>query len=162
MRDFHAFQQLFVFRHAQISDVPLNKNYSPLLCSISIKNEQTKPIDDTFSSNLLSLTYPVEDASQQHNLYQSNATDGLVYKIQKGNRQEFKGEFGPLRCDIKCEYIPKVHLVGQQFVYGTDWKFEVSVEGSVRLGLQYNWFRMYLLSTYPYCNIALLFQPENS
>jgi hypothetical protein len=56
---------------------------------------------------------------------------GLVFKMQDGKGKELKGEFGPLRCDIKCEFEPKKSLTGKQFVYGTSWNFEASIEGSV-------------------------------
>lgn len=58
---------------------------------------------------------------------------GLVYTIQDGNRKEKPGEFGPLRCDIKCEYESGAGLQTTQWVYGTNWQFVVSIEGSVSL-----------------------------
>ena len=105
----------------------------PLSHRISIKNGQTKPIDDTFSANLEQLTFPINDPGQKHNLYTKNESHGLVFSVQKGSGKAFMGEFGaPLRCDIKCEFVPKMGLNGAQWVHGTDWKFEYSIEGSVR------------------------------
>ena len=100
---------------------------------ISVKNHRTKAIDDTFSSNLEHLTFPINDPRQKHNLYTKNESHGLVFSVQKGNGQAMMGEFGvPLRCDIKCEFVPKQGINGQQWIYGTEWKFEYSIEGSVR------------------------------
>ena len=70
---------------------------------------------------------------------------GLVFKMQNGNGEELKGEFGPLRCDIKCEYETKRGLVGKQFVYGTNWGFDASIEGSVS-------FVFLLISTISFIN----------
>lgn len=98
---------------------------------ISVKKQSTQPIDDTFSSNLERLTFPHDDLIQAHNLYKPNASMGLVYKMQGGNRREKPGEFGPLRCDIKCEYESGAGLINQQWVYGTNWQFHVGIEGSV-------------------------------
>lgn len=98
---------------------------------ISVKSRKTKPIDDTFSSNLERLTFPIDDPNQKHNLYKQNASMGLLFKMQDGDKKEKKGEFGPLRCDIKCEYEGNGGIVGKQYVYGTNWMFEASIEGSV-------------------------------
>ncbi|KAL7506327.1 hypothetical protein ACHAXN_003623 [Cyclotella atomus] len=104
-----------------------NKGLFP---GISVKKQSTQPIDDTFSSNLERLTFPHDDLIQAHNLYKPNASMGLVYKMQGGNRREKPGEFGPLRCDIKCEYESGAGLINQQWVYGTNWQFHVGIEGS--------------------------------
>jgi hypothetical protein len=92
---------------------------------IAIKNSQTGANDDTFSSHLERSTFPPNDANSL-DLKRSH-TDGLIYKVQGIN-----GEFGPERCDVKCEFVPRPGLVGPQFVYGTDWSIQFSIEGEVR------------------------------
>ena len=97
-----------------------------------IDNSPTQPIDDTFSSNLENLTFPMNIPEQKHDLYQPNATMGLLYKIQEGRGKESRGDIEPLRCDIKCNFIPRQSVRMRQYVYGTNWEFVSSLEGSVR------------------------------
>ena len=92
---------------------------------ISVRNSPTRAVDDSFSSNLERVTVPPDDAASVD--LQRSDTDGLVYKVQG-----LKGEFGPERCDVKCEFTAKTSLVGPVFVYGTDWSIAFSLEGEVR------------------------------
>ncbi|KAL3780861.1 hypothetical protein HJC23_001594 [Cyclotella cryptica] len=93
-----------------------------LFPGIALRASQTQNIDDSFSSNLEQFTLPPND-NISIDLDRSK-TDGLIYKVQGR-----KGEFGPERCDVKCEFEPRHGLIGPQFVYGTDWSIEFSIEG---------------------------------
>jgi len=78
---------------------------------------------------------PTDDASQKNNLFDKTASDGLEFRVEDRNRKWKKEGF--LRCDIKCEFQEQNGLLMRKYIYGTDWKFELSIEGSVSLQLHH-------------------------